>query len=125
MRFREPVSIYQQIIDHVVAEIIDATRPVGARLPSVREYAVEIGVNPNTVQRAYAALLERGLAVNQRGVGYFVADDAPARARAELAATLRREELPRLCRRMRRAGLGPEEFQLVWDSLNTPEGEDR
>ena len=48
----------------------------GDRIPSVRELAINIEVNPNTVMRTYGYLQEKGIIYNKRGIGYFLADDA-------------------------------------------------
>jgi GntR family transcriptional regulator len=74
------VPIYLQIaaeLSHAVAAGV--YRP-GEALPSQRTLAVEIQVNPNTIQRAYDELVRQGVAYVQRGKGLFVADQAPASA---------------------------------------------
>ena len=71
----------------------------------MRELAVALGVNPNTVTKSYQALLDRELIENQRGLGYFVAGDAKLRVLAEIREQFEREELPRLFRTMRLLGM--------------------
>jgi DNA-binding transcriptional regulator YhcF (GntR family) len=79
MDFQEPQGIYQQIANHLCEEILRGVWMVDARIPSVREMAVQISVNPNTVLRAYTHLEESGVLYNRRGIGFFV--DANARYR--------------------------------------------
>lgn len=80
-------AIYLQIADTIVERILGGGLAPGQRLPSVREYAAEVQVNPNTMMRTYESLSQQGLIYNRRGIGFFVADDAP-----EIAAGMKREE---------------------------------
>ena len=110
MEFSEPKGIYLQIADRVRDRILAGEWKPDERIPSVREMAVELGVNPNTVSRSYQALVDRQLIVNQRGRGYFVTEDAVARVLAEMREEFRRDELPRIVRTMRLLGIGPDEI---------------
>src|SRR5690606_12419515 len=76
----------------------------GARVPSVRELAVAMGVNPNTVNRSFQLLVDRGVIEARRGLGYFVRADARERILAVLRARLLHEELPRLQRMLHLLG---------------------
>ena len=76
MEFSQPKGIYQQIADQMRDRILAGEWHEGERIPSVRELAVGVGVNPNTVTKSYQALLDREIIENQRGLGYFVAADA-------------------------------------------------
>jgi len=100
MNFTTHVSIYEQIVDYVSGKILEREWSGGDRIPSVRDLAVRLEVNPNTVQRSYSQLQERGLVINQRGVGYFVADDAYLRARASRRERFERVDVPRIAREM-------------------------
>ncbi|SEP97723.1 transcriptional regulator, GntR family [Virgibacillus subterraneus] len=64
--------IYQQLINRISSEIIRGHRAVGGKLPSVREYALEAGVNANTVQRVYRELENMEIVETKRGQGTFV-----------------------------------------------------
>ncbi|MBP1950340.1 GntR family transcriptional regulator [Virgibacillus litoralis] len=64
--------IYQQLISRISSEIIRGDRTVGGKLPSVREYALEVGVNANTVQRVYRELENLEIVETKRGQGTFV-----------------------------------------------------
>ena len=76
MIFKERQSIYLQIAERISDEILAGTYTPGSRVPSVREYAVMIEVNLNTVMRSYDTLQSWGILDMRRGLGYFVADDA-------------------------------------------------
>ena len=80
MGFNEPNGIYLQIADQIRERILRGEWKTGERIPSIRELAVELGVNPNTVTRSYQRLLERELISNRRGRGYFVSENAAERA---------------------------------------------
>lgn len=67
--------IYQQLIDKIIGEIIKGTLQSGDKLPSVREYAVEVGVNANTMQRVYKELEQMQITETRRGQGSFVTND--------------------------------------------------
>ena len=66
------VPFYRQIIDHVKTAIATGRVEPGDRLPTVRQLAVDLSVNPNTVSRAYTELELTGLVETQMGSGTFV-----------------------------------------------------
>ncbi len=101
MEFVDTQAIYQQVADHVCEMILKGSWPEGERIPSVREMAVELQVNPNTVNKGYAYLQDRELIYNQRGIGYFVSDTAVERTRAIKREEFFSEQLPRVFRTMR------------------------
>ncbi len=67
--------IYQQIIDKICGKILKEHVLPGEKLPSVREYALELGVNANTMQRVYRELELMKLTETKRGQGTFVTED--------------------------------------------------
>ena len=110
MQFSEPRSIYLQIADQIRDRILQGEWEAGERIPSIRELAIELGVNPNTVTRSYQALLDWGIVANQRGRGYFVSDRAAERALAAMREEFVRDELPKVVRAMQTLGIGIEEL---------------
>ena len=76
--FNDNAPIYLQIVSGLQREIASGAYPPGSRLPSVRDLALEAGVNPNTMQRALAELERRGLVNAQRTSGRFVTEDTNA-----------------------------------------------
>ncbi len=86
---QDELPIYDQIVRQlkfaVAAEVL---RP-GELIPSVRETAKQVAVNPNTVARAYRCLLDEGVLVSVRGTGLAVAEDAVEKCRADRLALLR------------------------------------
>ena len=76
MDFKEEQSIYLQIGDYICENILRDVWKKGDRIPSTRDFAAQIEVNPNTVVRTYSHLEELGVISKERGVGYFVSEDA-------------------------------------------------
>ena len=68
------VPVYRQIIDQVLAGIASSSLTPGDQLPTVRQVAVDLAINPNTVVRAYRELEIRGMIETQQGMGTFVAN---------------------------------------------------
>ena len=66
------VPIYRQVVDQIRSAIGSGSLTVGDPLPSVRALATELIVNPNTIAKAYSALVNDGVIESQRGRGYFV-----------------------------------------------------
>ena len=110
MEFSQPKGIYQQIADQIRDRILEGEWSNGERIPSIRELAVSVGVNPNTVTKSYQALTDRQIIENQRGLGYFVATDAKERILEELRTEFVRDELPRVFRTMRLLGIEMQEI---------------
>lgn len=67
--------IYQQLMERISGDIIRGVVKPGEKLPSVREYAVEAGVNANTMQRVYKELELMGISETKRGQGTFVTEN--------------------------------------------------
>ena len=82
------VPIYEQIISQVEMHIALGDLQPGEVLPSVRSLSVQLSVNPNTLQKAYAELERRGLCYTVPGNGRFISADAPEMLRAARQALL-------------------------------------
>lgn len=102
--FRAEMPIYLQIVEQVRRMITGGELAAGSQLPTVRQLARELGVNFNTVARAYRLLDEAGLISTQQGRGTYILE-VPT---AEVPAQLRRETLEILARRFlaEASGLG-------------------
>jgi DNA-binding transcriptional regulator YhcF (GntR family) len=87
MNFNENPAIYIQIAEYVCEQILLKKWKLCERLISIRDLAVAMEVNPNTVQRAYDLLQQQQIITNRRGIGYFVEEDAMQRI-----LTFRREQ---------------------------------
>ena len=76
--YRDARPIYEQIVDGVETLALRGALPAGSQLPSVRQLAMELSINPNTIQRAYAELERRGVIYAAKGRGNFISDDTAA-----------------------------------------------
>lgn len=109
MEFNSNKSIYLQICDAICEQILSGDLAPDARIPSVREYGSEIGVNPNTVMRSYEKLTNEGIIYNRRGIGYFISSDAREIVLKEQRREFIENELPQIIKRMKLLGLDPKE----------------
>jgi len=76
MQWTSEQPIYQQVRDHIVSMIIDGVLKSGDPIPSVRQMAVEGGVNPLTVSKAYQELVDLEIVEKRRGLGMFIKNSA-------------------------------------------------
>ena len=114
--YRDARPIYTQIADGFRDQILSGVLEEGERLPSVRELAMELTINPNTIQRAYRELEAQGWIASVPGKGSFVA--------AKNNELLREEHLKKIEEHMtaiadlaRGAGLGRGEVLEMWDLI--------
>jgi GntR family transcriptional regulator len=77
------VPVYRQIIDQVIGGVAAGALTAGDQLPTVRQLAVDLSINPNTVIRAYRELEIRGLLETQQGTGTFITHQKVRRDDAE------------------------------------------
>lgn len=96
MKFIEPRPVFMQIVDYIGEKIIRGELKAGEMIPSVREMAVQLEVNPNTVVRAYERMTLSEIIQNKRGVGYFVAPTALRRIKNQRRKAFFDELLPQL-----------------------------
>jgi len=89
MKFDETRPIYIQIMENLKSKIARGELKPGDKLPSVRELSGKIGVNPNTIARAYSELEREGVIMTRRGQGTYVTDDPRkvTEIREEMAAS--------------------------------------
>jgi len=74
LEFNDKMPIYLQIMDHIKMNIVTKKLKANDKLPSMREMATNLKVNPNTLQRAYQELERLGIVYTQRGMGTFVGE---------------------------------------------------
>lgn len=117
-------AIYIQIMEHIISEIAAGKLRPGQKIPSVREYAAELSVNPNTVQRALHELEREGILTSHRNTGRFVTDSRKniEKMREEQAGEAVRE----FCSRMLELGYSFEDAQRLFkDKADKEFGEKR
>jgi len=100
MEFHENQAIYLQIADLMCANILAGVWKPGERIPSIREMAESIQVNPNTVMRTYGYMEEQGILHNQRGIGFFLAETAYDTTRELKRKSFVSRELPQVFKTM-------------------------
>ena len=104
MDFHSEKPIYLQITDMISDRILSGELKDGDRIPSVREYGAEIGVNPNTMVRVYEKLTADGVIFNKRGIGYFVSENASETVLSARRKEFLEKEVPAILQRMRLLG---------------------
>ncbi|WP_316806037.1 GntR family transcriptional regulator [Pedobacter agri] len=98
MDFNNNKAIYLQIAEYVCEHILLGKWKLNDKIPSVRELAVEMEVNPNTVMRTYELLQKQDIINNKRGIGFFLAEDAITNVNLYRKSTFIEDELPQLFR---------------------------
>ena len=116
MEFIGQKAIYLQIVDYICEQILKKEKQEGDRIASIRELAVSIEVNPNTVVRSYAYLEEHQIIVKQRGVGYFIAEGAYHRTVKLKKDYFLKQELPEVFKTMSLLNVELQELQTLYMS---------
>lgn len=111
MDFHSDKPIYLQIADTLCESILSGEINAEDRIPSVREYGAQIGVNPNTVMRTYEKLTDDAIIYNKRGIGYFVSADAREKILQVQKADFLSKEVPAIRRKMELLGLDASIFK--------------
>ena len=117
--FQNDAPIYTQLITQIKLGIVTGFFPAGQRLPSVRELAAQAGVNPNTMQRAFAELERQCLVYSQRTAGRFVTEDKEMieNVKKELAQT----HIQTFLKAMHHLGYEKQEILSLLDQIETEE----
>lgn len=115
MEFGTNQAIYLQIVDYMCDNILSDKWSEGDRIPAIREIAVSLEVNPNTVMRSYAYLQEKGIIYNQRGIGYFIAEKGLTATRQLKRSDFVKNILPRVFKSMDLLGVGFDELHQLYN----------
>lgn len=117
MQFRESRAIYLQIADYVCERILLKDWKTGERIPAVRELAVQLEVNPNTVMRTFEFLQGQEIIYNQRGIGYFVSAEAVKNATQYRKTEFTEKELPAIFRTLYLLGMDTDELKPRYEKF--------
>ncbi|MES2328494.1 MAG: GntR family transcriptional regulator [Bacteroidota bacterium] len=122
MEFNNNQAIYLQIAEMICERVLLNIFKEDERIPSVREMAVQLEVNPNTVMRTFEFLQGKNIITNKRGVGYFVSPGGK-----EKAASFRREEflqneLPQLFKTAELLNIPFEELKDLYTAQKNQKG---
>ncbi|RYU78454.1 GntR family transcriptional regulator [Hymenobacter persicinus] len=117
MEFRDNEAIYLQIAGYVSENILLAKWQPEDKIPSVRDLAVELQVNPNTVMRTYEFLQNQQVIYNKRGIGYFVAPGAEARVKQYRRERFLQQDLPQFFKNISLLEIDLDELRLRYDQF--------
>jgi GntR family transcriptional regulator len=117
MDFKENPAIYIQIAEYVCEQILLKKWNLGNKIISIRELAIMMEVNPNTVQRAYDFLQQREIITNKRGVGYFTEADAMERILSFRREQFMENELPVFMRNIYLLKIDFKEMKTLFDQF--------
>ena len=93
--------LYEQLVEQLRRQLILGGMEAGAAMPSVRQLATELGINPNTIQKAYRRMEEEGMIISVPGRGSFVSDDLADMLKRQRAEQLEQtRQMISLCREM-------------------------
>jgi DNA-binding transcriptional regulator YhcF (GntR family) len=115
MEFRNNEAIYLQIAAYVGENILLGNWPAEHKIPSVRDLAVELEVNPNTVMRTYEFLQNQEVIYNKRGIGFFVSPTGDKKVKAFRKERFLQQDLPEFLRNMYLLEIDPDEIKVRYD----------
>jgi len=118
MQFNNRSPIYLQIAQYIHDLISSSAWVEEERIPSVRDMAMQLEVNPNTVIRTYSMLQDEGILDNQRGIGYFTAKGAKKEVLKKRRDHFIKSELPNLFDSMRTLDVTLEEIETYFLLFN-------
>lgn len=118
MEFKKNQTIYMQIADFICENIILDKWKEGEKISSVREFAAQVEVNPNTVMRTYSHLQEEGIIYNKRGIGFFVHDGASQKIKAMQKQEFINEVLPDIFRKMKLLNIDIKEIEHLYSQAD-------
>lgn len=117
MEFKDKEAIYLQIADYAGDHILLGKWGINEKIPSVRELAVELQVNPNTVMRSYEFLQSREIIVNKRGIGFFVDQDAKDKLKTYRKERFLGQELPGFFRNLSLLDISMDEIKQRFEAF--------
>ncbi|QIL76704.1 MULTISPECIES: GntR family transcriptional regulator [Hymenobacter] len=117
MEFKDNEAIYLQIASYVGENILLEKWPSDDKIPSVRDLAGELQVNPNTVMRTYEFLQNQEVLYNKRGIGFFVAPDAIEKVKRYRKEHFLQQELPDFFRNVFLLDISLDELQNRYEQF--------
>lgn len=118
MDFNADKPIFRQIVDLCHSFILAGDWQPGCKIPSVREMSIRLTVNTRTVVSAFDMLAAEGIIKPQRGIGYYLCDDAPELVREALRRNFFADTLPRVFSEMRQLGIDIASVDEEWEKSN-------
>jgi DNA-binding transcriptional regulator YhcF (GntR family) len=124
MEFNDSQAIYLQIADLFCENILMEKWKPNDRIPSVREMAVNVEVNPNTVMRTYNYLQEKDIIFNKRGIGYFISENGYEKTMELKKQDFIHHDLPRVFRTMELLKIDIDDLQNFHKEFTTSSNND-
>ena len=115
MEFNAHNPIYLQICSQLYEQILRGELKADDRIPSVRDYGIQLGVNPNTIMRSYETMTAAGIIYNKRGIGYFISAEAKDIVLKQMREEFLEKELPELVKKMKLLGIGLDEIKKSYE----------
>jgi len=116
MNYNIHQSIFIQIADRICDRVLSGEYKADERIPSVRELAVEMEVNPNTVMRSFERLQANSIIYNKRGIGYFITHEARNEIRMMRYNEFMEEVLPSMFKEMQLLEIGISELTKAYEN---------
>ena len=120
MNFHNQMAIYLQIAEYIGEQVLAQKLVPDDKVPSIRELAVQLEVNPNTVQRTYDFLQTQEVIFTKRGLGYFVAPNAPANYLNWRRAQFVTHELPLFFKQINLLQLNFDQLKAQYETFTNP-----
>lgn len=121
MKFEENQTIFIQIAEQFCWDILNEKCKEGERLPSIRETAVELQVNPNTVVKSYAELENNQIIYKERGLGYYVSPGAKEKIMRMKRKEFFNNELPKVFKNLKMLNISTEELCELYNKFISKE----
>ena len=119
MNFKDKEAIYLQIADYITEHITLGKWKPDEKIPSVREMAGDLQVNPNTVMRTYEHLQNQEIVFNKRGMGHYVAADAVDKIKSIRRERFLQQDLPDFFKSLYLLDISLEELQKRYDEYRS------
>jgi DNA-binding transcriptional regulator YhcF (GntR family) len=110
-------AIYLQIADYICEKILLKEWKPEDKIPSVRELAIQLEVNPNTVMRTYEFLKQQEIIYDKRGIGYFVTPNGLKQAISYRKEEFTEKEMPSIFRIMYMLGIEPDDLKTKYEKF--------
>ena len=110
-------AIYLQIVDYVCEKVLLQVWKPDDKIPSVRELAIQLEVNPNTVARTYEFLKQQDIIYDKRGIGYFISVKGAKNTRSYRKQEFTDKEMPAVFRTMYLLGLEMDDLKARFEQF--------
>lgn len=117
MEFKATKGIYIQIAENICSQILEGKLKPHERVPSVRDLAVELEVNRNTVMRTYTYLQDEQIFENKRGIGFFVSEQAVQLIKKREKEVFFKNNMPELIEKVKLLKLNSNDFEAIINEL--------